>query len=201
MPVGFDWAKGPDGVPITAGKGHGVLTANPKAIIRPPVPEIVEYEEQTLAEIEERLGPRAKLLQTTVGTVFPSFSILRANANSFRVWHPMGPEKTLVWEGSYVDKAAPPEVKEAYRLIAIQGTGSSGTFEQDDMDNWQECTITAKGVVARRYPMNLQMGLGHQKYDPEIDSLSSGFKFSEDNQRAFYKRWSDLMEASDWSEL
>ena len=197
----FRLGRGADGVPVTTGKGHGVLSADPKAMIRPPVPEIVEYEEQTFAEVQERLGHRATLLQTTVGTVFPSFSMLRANANSFRVWHPMGPDKTLVWEGTYVDKAAPPEVKEAYRLIAVQGTGPSGTFEQDDMDNWQECTITAKGVVSRRYPMNLQMGLGHQNYDEELGSWSSGFKFSEDNQRAFYKRWSELMDAADWSNL
>ena len=197
----FRLGQSTDGVPITAGKGHGVLTAHPSAMIRPPVPEIVEYEARTLAEVGERLGHRATLLQTTVGTVFPSFSMLRANANSFRVWHPMGPDKTLVWESSFVDEAAPPEVKEAYRLIAIQGTGPSGTFEQDDMDNWQECTFTAKGVVSRRYPMNLQMGLGHQKFDEEIESLSSGYKFSEDNQRAFYKRWSEFMDTADWRDL
>ena len=197
----FRLGKGTDGVPVETGKGHGVLTAAPTAFIRPPMPEILEYEEQTLAETQERLGHRAKLLQTTVGTVFPSFSMLRANANSFRVWHPMGPHKTLVWEATYVDAAAPPAVKEAYRIIAVQGTGPSGTFEQDDMDNWQECTVTTKGVVSRRYPMNLQMGLGHQKFDPELESWSSGFKFSEDNQRAFYKRWSELMDESDWTNL
>ncbi|HIN06914.1 MAG TPA: aromatic ring-hydroxylating dioxygenase subunit alpha [Dehalococcoidia bacterium] len=197
----FRLGQGTDGVPVTTGNGHGVLTANPLASIRPPMPEILAYEEQTLAETQKRLGPKASLLQTTVGTVFPSFSMLRANANSFRVWHPLGPDKTLVWEGTFVDKAAPPEVKEAYRLIAVQGTGPSGTFEQDDMDNWQECTVTAKGVVSRRYPMNLQMGLGHQQYKEELDSWASGFKFSEDNQREFYKRWSEVMDAADWNEL
>ena len=29
------------------------------------------------------------------------------------------------------------------------GFSPSGTFEQDDMDNWQECTRTCRGVVTR----------------------------------------------------
>jgi len=49
--------------------------------------------------------------------------------------------------------------------------------------------------------MNLQMGLGHQQYKEELDSWASGFKFSEDNQREFYKRWSEVMDAADWNEL
>ena len=64
-----------------------------------------------------------------------------------------------------------------------------------------ECTVTAKGVVSRRYPMNLQTGLGHQRYKEDLDSWASGFKFSEDNQRAFYKRWSEVMDVADWNEL
>ena len=32
---------------------------------------------------------------------------------------------------------------------ALRGFSPSGTFEQDDMDNWQECTQTCRGVVAR----------------------------------------------------
>ncbi len=48
------------------------------------------------------------------------------------------------------DKAAPPEVKEAVRLAGARVLRPGGTFEQDDMDNWQGCTQTGRGVVARR---------------------------------------------------
>lgn len=64
-----------------------------------------------------------------------------------------------------------------------------------------ECTVTAKGVVSRHYPINLQMRLGHQRYKEDLDSWASRFKFSEDNQRAFYKRWSEVMDVADWNEL
>ena len=51
-------------------------------------------------------------------------------------------------------------LEEAFRLAGVRGFSPSGTFEQDDMDNWQECTQTCRGVVSRRLPVNNQMGLG-----------------------------------------
>ena len=103
---------------------------------------------------EQRLGPRANLINPIVGTVFPNFSVLRGTSRTFRVWQPRGPEKTEVWSCVFMDKAAPPEVKRAIRLAGIRGFSPSGTFEQDDMDNWQECTQTCRGVVSRRMPLN-----------------------------------------------
>ena len=67
--------------------------------------------------------------------------------------------------GSIRDKAAPPEVKEAIRLAGARVFGPGGTFEQDDMDNWQGCTQTGRGVVARRHALNYEMGLGHERFD------------------------------------
>ena len=49
--------------------------------------------------------------------------------------------------------------------------------------------------------MNLQMGLGHESFDDDLQGLASGFKFSESNQRAFYKRWAQLMSSDDWSNI
>ena len=47
----------------------------------------------------------------------------------------------------------------AVRLAGVRGFSPSGTFEQDDMDNWQACTQTCRGVVSRRYHLNYEMGL------------------------------------------
>jgi len=104
-----------------------------------------------------------------------------------------------VWFWAYVDKAAPPEFKEQLRLSAIRGFSPSGTFEQDDMDNWQECTQTCRGVVSRRLDLNIQMGLGHDRFDQTLDATVSDFRFSENNHRGFYWRWGELMEAKSWS--
>jgi hypothetical protein len=114
----------------------------------PPAPEILAYEAEIAPEMARRLGPRLGMVKPIAGTVFPNFSLLRPTSRTFRVWHPRGPDKTEVWAWCYADKAAPPHVKEAIRVAGVRVFGPSGTFEQDDMDNWQECTRTCRGGVA-----------------------------------------------------
>jgi 3-phenylpropionate/trans-cinnamate dioxygenase subunit alpha len=100
-----------------------------------------------------------------------------------------------------VDKTAPPQVKEAIRLAGVRGFSPSGTFEQDDMDNWQECTRTCRGVVSRRLALNMQMGLGHEGYNVDFQAWASDARFSESNHRQFYQRWAQLMAAKSWAEV
>jgi hypothetical protein len=69
------------------------------------------------------------------------------------------------------------------------------------MDNWQECTRSSRGLVARRHMLNYQMGLGHESYSEEKEGLTSDLRFSDSNQRQFYKRWSELMAAESSPEL
>ena len=186
---------------ISPGNGHGLGVIGPEDLTDAPVPEILEYEASIRNEVKRRLGPRLDLLTPVVGNIFPNFAILRGSARTFRVWHPRGPDKTEIWSWVYVDKAAPPEVKKAFRLNAMRVFSPSGTFEQDDMDNWQGVTNAAGGTVSRRYPMNIGMGLGHEGYREDLGAWTSDYRFSESNHRAFYGRWAQLMNASTWDEL
>ena len=161
------------------------------------IPEVKEYDQEVAAEAKKRLGNRWEHTNPVVGTVFPNFSMIRTLAQEFRVWHPRGPEEIQISSYTFVDKAAPQEVKDALRLASVRSFSPSGNFEQDDMDNWQECTRSSRGVVSRRYPMNMQMGLGHDRFDEELGAVSSDFRFSESNHRAFYKRWAQDMSADD----
>ena len=189
------------GAMVSPGPGHILICVGPDDIGDPPVPEILAYEEAIKPEVEARLGPRSRLINPIVGTMFPNFSMLRATSRTFRVWHPRGPDKTEVWSWAFVDKAAPPEVKKAIRLAAVRGFSPSGTFEQDDMDNWQECTQTCRGAVSRRIPLNQQMGLGHDRFDQGLGAWASGHRISESNHRQFYGHWAKIMAADDWSAL
>ena len=136
-----------------------------------------------------------------VGTVFPNMSINRSTSRVLRVWHPRGPEQIEIWSWAYVEKDAPPEVKEALRLTAIRGFSPAGTFEQDDMDNWQECTQTCRGVMSRKLPLNIQMGLGHDGFNEELMAWASDYRNSESNHRAFYHRWAEVMSEDGWDNL
>ena len=85
------------------------------------------------------------------------------------------------------------DVKDAIRLAGARGFGPTGTFEQDDMDNWQEVTNTSRGVVSRRMPMHTAMGLGHEGFDENLMAWASDTRISEANHRAFYGRWAEMM--------
>ena len=184
--VGVTASTTKGGGPVSTGNGHGMITVA-AGQSGAPMQILKDYEDETLPEVEARLGPRAKELNPIVGTVFPNFSIVRGSSQSFRVWHPKGPDSIEIWSWAFTDRAAPPEVKEAVRLSAIRGFSPSGTFEQDDMDNWQECTVTSRGVVARRQMLNYQMGLGHETYNEDYEALTSEYRYSDSNQRQFYQ--------------
>jgi 3-phenylpropionate/trans-cinnamate dioxygenase alpha subunit len=185
---------------VSPGNGHILICVGPNDVGDPPMPEILEYEKEIRPEVEQRLGARSRLINPIVGTMFPNFSMLRATSRSFRVWHPRGPDKTEVWSWIFADKTAPPHVKEAIRLAGVRGFSPSGTFEQDDMDNWQECTRTCRGAVARRMKLNNQMGLGHEHFDEDLKASASDLRISESNHRQFYRRWARLMDAERWAE-
>ncbi len=183
----------PQGRVVSPCNGHTVLAIGPKEPSDPPVPELQQYEEQIAPEVRRRLGPRSELLNPMVATVFPNFSITRATARTFRVWQPKGPDKMEIWAWIYVDKEAPPEVREALRLSGIRSFSPGGTFEQDDMDNWQECTRTSRGVVAKRFPQNIQMGVGRERFDEDLMAVTSDYRYSDSNLREFYRYWTELM--------
>ena len=56
-------------------------------------------------------------------------------------------------------------------------------------------------MVARRQQLNYQMGLGHESYKPDYEAVTSQYRYSDSNQRQFYRRWSDLMAARNWAEV
>ena len=192
---GGDFRVKPDaqGRALSFGNGHSIMTVGPDMEADPPLPEVLASEALILPEMQERLGGRLRLGKPIAGTVFPNFSMLRPTSRTIRVWHPRGPDKTEVWAWVFVDKAAPPEVKKALRLAGARVFGPGGTFEQDDMDNWQGCTQTGLGVVARRYPLNYEMGLGLERFDEDLGALASDYRYSESNHRGFYRRWAQLM--------
>ena len=186
---------------VSPGNGHALICIGPDGFGDAPMPEIQSYEREIRPEVNRRLGSRAALINPIVGTVFPNFSLLRGTSRTLRVWHPRGPEKTEIWSWVFVDKAAPAEVKNAFRLSGVRGFSPAGTFEQDDMDNWQECTQTCRGVMARRMPINNQMGLGHERFDAALGACASNSGFSESNHRHFYRRWARMMDAESWAEV
>jgi 3-phenylpropionate/trans-cinnamate dioxygenase subunit alpha len=161
------------------------LSLVPEGIIR-------DYHLKHLDELVERIGPELADRPGLVTTVFPNVSP-NFTRHMIRVWHPRGPEKTEIWSYCVVDKDAPAEVKEAMRFHLTQTFGPAGNLEQDDMNNWVQCTNTARGLIARRYPQNIQAHLGHED---KAGPIGGGRRL-----RAFYARWQMMMKAANWSQV
>ncbi|MEY3251077.1 MAG: 3-phenylpropionate/cinnamic acid dioxygenase subunit alpha [Pseudomonadota bacterium] len=187
---------------VAAGNGHGFICVGPDDADGTAMQAVVEWEESIRAHANERLGPRWRdSIRPIAGTFFPNLSFVRGGARTFRVLHPRGPDKVEVWNWSFTDKAAPAHVKEALRISGMQCFGVGGTFEQADMDNWEQCTKTCHGVVSQRIALHTRMGLGHERFREDLGARASDARHSEINHRQFYRRWSDLMSGADWAEV
>ncbi len=151
----------------------------------------------------EEFGPHT----TQPSTIFPNISL---NGSTIAVWHPAGPRTTETWRWYFVDKNAPPEVRRARREASISSAGPTGRVETDDEENWVYATAASHGMIARRYPYNYEMGLGHARDDAgfpgtkvfDISGTPNRYTgTSEENQRGFYRRWAQLMDAEDGDEI
>jgi 3-phenylpropionate/trans-cinnamate dioxygenase alpha subunit len=204
--AGFDAAPTANqksiGHDVALGNGHGMICVGPKDGDGAAMQEVVDWEASIRAHSDERLGPRWRdLIKPIAGTFFPNLSFVRGGTRTFRVLHPRGPDKVEIWNWTYTDKAAPPHVKEALRVSGMRCFGVAGTFEQADMDNWEQCTKTCHGVASQRMSLHTKMGLGHERFRPDLGARASDFRLSEINHRQFYRRWADLMGRTSWSEL
>jgi phenylpropionate dioxygenase-like ring-hydroxylating dioxygenase large terminal subunit len=183
------------------GYGHGGAVSTNMPLVTDPA--MAQHLEQGLPEAEERLGQsKARDVWASHGTIFPNLSWLGQSTPepTFRVWHPRGPDKIEVWSWAFVEKKASPEVKNAYRLQTLRSFSAAGAFEQDDGENWNQCTFSSMGPVARRYAFNFQLRAGKHRYDEDIPGLISDSP-SETNQMGFYGFWAKMMAADSWEEV
>lgn len=187
---------------VQAERGH-VLHMVPG----PPIPE-AEYFGVPMAIrplIEDTLGPAqlelAKRHSFAVGTVFPNLSFLQVMVQgdlrspptpflSFRLWQSTGPTTTKVWSWLMVEKEASPEYRKATYEAYVRTFGPSGIFEQDDMENWEECTRVNRGAIAQRYSLHHGMAL-QVPADPDFPGPGIAWpgSYGERTQLCFYGEW------------
>jgi hypothetical protein len=121
---------------------------------------------------------------------------------SLRTWQPVGPDETEVLSWFAVDAEAPEEFKALSYKAYLMCFGSTGMFEQDDVENWVSLTNTAAGSMARRLLLNSRMGLledGTPVVAPLTADQFAGpgqayVGYGEYNQRHLLSRWADHLE-------
>jgi hypothetical protein len=168
--------------------GHGYTKDNAK--------DFAQWHTESLPEVERRLGDyRAHRIQMGNHSLFPNTVL------GFRLALPRGPLKTEFWHFGLVERDAPEVVRNAIRIGGAQNNGAAGLFEQDDIDNWRSVTEASFSQVARKVPAILSMGKGHVGRHDDWPGLVSERYISENNQRNFYLRWMEFMNADSWADI
>ena len=157
---------------------------------------VTEFHAAKEPEVERRLGDfRARRIRLANHSIFPNGVL------GFRLALPRGPLQTEFWHFTLVEADAPEEIKRARSIASAANNGPAGLAEQDDMDNWGQVTRAAASVIGRRYPATLSMGVGHAKRSEEWPGIEADRYISENNQRGFYTRWMEFMNAESWSDV
>ena len=146
----------------------------------------------------------------SAATLFPNLSMLHlwaktddagtvAPFTTVRLWQPVSAEETEALSWFVVDKDAPEAFKAASYKAYLMSFGSSGMFEQDDMENWSLATRMARGTMGRRVLLHNRMGLTREgrPVTPEHAGFAgpgvARIGFTEQNQRHWLRVWSEFM--------
>jgi phenylpropionate dioxygenase-like ring-hydroxylating dioxygenase large terminal subunit len=208
--------KRKDGALYWAGVGGGTTYKLPPGDLR----ERLRYVGYTEAMIERMCATWNARQQALVGddgfmvsaaTVFPNLSFVHNWPKidgsdevvpfiSLRQWQPVSADETEVLSWFAVDRNADEAFKKRSYKAYLMCFGSSGMFEQDDVENWVSITSTAAGTLARRLLLNNRMGLAAdgETLTPSLAAFSGPGRayvgYGEYNQRALLNRWADCLE-------
>ncbi|MBS1895524.1 MAG: Rieske 2Fe-2S domain-containing protein [Actinobacteria bacterium] len=201
--VGFRNRVTEYGHTIHVPEGHGFVRE--KGGAQQGAVAVTEYT-RYVREVQDRIAAEkgeqaAEFVPVGVGTMFPNLSFMDSvRFRTLRLWQPLGPRQVEINSWCLVDATLPDELKEAAMRQYVLSFGPSGMFEQDDGEVWSSISEATRGHVAQRYTFNYTMGLGHEQdvsevYDIDMPGRVGEAFMTEANQRSYYRRWRDLMEA------
>lgn len=215
--------KRKDGATYWAHRGGGTTYKLPPGGFEERM-HYVGYPDEMIGRIKQVWTPRQQRVvgedgfMVSAATCFPNLSFVHNWPKvrdgrddetlpfiSIRLWQPISENETEVCSWFAVDSAAPAHYKQDSYKAYLMCFGSTGMFEQDDVENWVSLTTTAGGSMARRLLLNSRMGL----YDdgrPVVEALApSAFHgpgraqvgYNEHNQRALLAMWADYLQEGD----
>jgi len=115
---------------------------------------------------------------------------------------PKGPQLTEIWWFTLLPRELTEEQRFHRMSRANHTFGPAGMLEQDDGENWDQSTRQTSGVVARRYPLNFAMNLGHG--EPTAPAQGPNYIDTNINEHAqlwTYRAWAEWMDAESWASL
>lgn len=203
--------KRKEGALYWAGSGGGTTYKLPTRDFRDNL-RYIGYPDEMIDRMHDQWSDAQQRLVGEVGfmvsaaTVFPNFSLVhnwpKVESNdevtpfiSLRLWRPLSATETEVYSWFAVDAEAPDWYKERSRHGYLMCFGSSGMFEQDDVENWTSITSMSKGALSSQVSLNTSMGMapgGGTLVEPLAQWPGPGRAFQgygEYNQRELLGRW------------
>jgi phenylpropionate dioxygenase-like ring-hydroxylating dioxygenase large terminal subunit len=191
------------GYQIHTNNGHGLNLGTPNPDFAFPEELKPEYQ----ANLSEEQFEVLSNLKNMIGNIFPNLSFLISHTKvkgqlisntTIRMWRPVGVDKMEVIAWFLVEKNASEDWKRRSRDSFILTFSPSGIFEQDDTEVFTDITAAASGHMPLMKELNFNYTMGLHR-EPVKDFIGPGVvfddKFSEANQRNFYRYWLDLMNA------
>jgi phenylpropionate dioxygenase-like ring-hydroxylating dioxygenase large terminal subunit len=152
-------------------------------------------------EVKVRMGDFKFRASGCMTNLFPNIFI-PAVARQVAIRMPKGPMKSEIWYFTFIDKNASPEMRERHKYLSVHQFAASGLWEQDDGENWEQSTRGSIGTIARRYPINYQMGLNRGEIINDETGPPRVEAFVTENYMLWQHRaWSEWMQADSWDEL
>ena len=169
-------AKRKEGALFFAGTGGGTTYKLPSGQGFRSNLRSIGYPDEMIDRMQESWSPQHQAMIGDVGfmpsaaTLLPNLSFVHnwpiVNEDglvvpfiSVRQWHPVSATETEVLSWFAVDHDAPEWYKAASYKAYIMCFGTSGMFEQDDVENWTSITQVSRGLMAERLNLNNRMGL------------------------------------------
>ena len=206
LSVGNSSANLEGGLSVAGLNGHMALTSldgvSGYAFYPEPKP-MLDYLDANRPTAIERLGKtRGEQLwgsQINI-TIFPNLQFL-PGLNWFRVYHPKGSGQIEQWTWAMVENDMPEQVKATILDNQCLTFGLAGLFDNDDGDNLAACTEQSRGWRTAQMDVYTNMALGRSGPREGFPGDIAAGLVSEHNQRYFYRRWQEHMQASSWSEV
>ncbi|WP_226948842.1 SRPBCC family protein [Rhizorhabdus wittichii] len=164
--------------------------------------ELLRYMRSRQEAIAARLGTfRAGMWGSVASaTIFPNFSFLPGYF-TFRTFQPKGPLKTEIHAWTLVPRSMPEEMKDRFRRGSMRTFSPSGLLEMDDGENWEFSTQSNAGWITRHQRLCYAMSAEGEVVEEGLPGHVTAGQLSDANQRLFYKRWAEMMDADRWADI
>jgi len=149
----------------------------------------------------------------SAATIFPNLSFVHnwpkiADGDdvvpfiSIRLWQPVSATETECWSWFAVDRNAPDSFKQASMKAYLMCFGTSGMFEQDDVENWTSITSASRGRLASTITLDTTMGMAAEADGTATKPAAwpapgqAYVGYGEYNQRALLRMWADMLDTA-----